>query len=568
MALAVERPTRPHTISLWLAAAMAAALATVAIWIRVTAAAALRAPLPPSEAADLADLLAFVLRLQVGLGTAAALAGAAVLAFERRVATPRGLLRVLGIVAILVAGMLALSITAPLGDTVVRGLADGPVAGDAALARRWTWWLGVHVVLALVTLATFVVAPALRRIPAAAPILTTAERRLLLVVGSATYFEGYDRFIVALALPYIGRDIGADEGTLGWALFWIRCGALLSLPLAARADRHGRRRILLLTVVGYTLATFATAFTTTTATFVACQFLATVFLLAELSLAHVVIAEEFPAEARAFGLGVIGAFGSLGAGAAAMLFPLMQMLPLGWRGLYLLGIIPLAFITILRRSLPETRRWSSLKASGAPRAGWTLLARPPYGRPLGVLIAVALVTTAAIAPAFSFFSYTATTRHAWTPAQVSMAILVGGGIGILGWPIGGRIADRFGRRLTAAIGLTGVGVAIVLLYRGPTTWLAPAFSLLVFAEAWVTTVLNALATELFPTAVRSAAKAVITTATIVGAMLGLAAVGALSGAAGGAGDVIAGLSLVNALALLFGLTVRETAGTDLDALER
>src|SRR4051812_4701626 len=149
--------------------------------------------------------------------------------------------------------------------------------------------------------------------------LSRHERRLLALLGSATFFDGYARFIVPLALPYIGRDLGVGESALGWALFWIRVGALLSLPLAAAADRHGRRGILLLTVAGYTVTTFATAFAPSIAPFVFCQLLANTFLVAELSLAHVVIVEEFPPRLRGFGLGLLGLVSSFGAGVAAML---------------------------------------------------------------------------------------------------------------------------------------------------------------------------------------------------------------------------------------------------------
>lgn len=389
---------------------------------------------------------------------------------------------------------------------------------------------------------------------------------MLLLLGSATYFEGYDRFIVSLALPYIGRDLGAGESTLGWALFWIRLGALLSLPLAARADRHGRRQVLLLTVVGYTLATVLTAFTVAVTPFVICQLLANTFLVAELSLAHVVIVEEFPPRLRGYGLGVLGLLGSFGSGAAAMLFPFMQGTRLGWRGLYLIGIVPLTFLTYLRRSLPETRRWEAARATGA-RVQWRDVLRSPHRLRVIPLLAISVAAWAVIAPAYGFFSYVATTRHQWTPAQVSLAIVIGGGVGTLGWPIGGRLADRLGRRITGSLGFVAITTAIVAIFLGSPTWTTPGFSLLVFSEAWVTTAVAALASECFPTTIRSSAKALITNAQVIGGMLGLAAVGAFADRMGGAGAVIAALSTVNALALLLLWTLPETAGIDLDALD-
>jgi MFS transporter, putative metabolite:H+ symporter len=516
-------------------------------------------------AATVARLASTGVPLQFAIGVITALAGAAVIGFEGGLGSPRALLRAAGVFAVLASGMVSLSYT----DLAVERLAaaDAATLPDTLAAVRLA--LLVHAALGLVTALAFVVALRLRRPMAQPPRFIASERRLLLLLGSVTFFEGYDRFIVTLALPYIGRDVGAGESTLGWALFWIHLGALLSLPLAMSADRWGRRLMLLVTVVGYTLATFATAFTTSVETFVACQLVANMFLIAELSLAHVVVAEEFSPEVRGFGLGVIGGMAGLGSGVAAMLFPLFQATPLGWRGLYLVGIIPLAIVAWLRRALPETRRFESVRASRPAAArSWRALLRRPYALPLLVLVFAALATWAGISPAYRFFSYVATNTHGFTPTQISMAIVVGGGIGILGWPIGGRLADVLGRKLTGSIGLALLTAAIVLLYRGGSAWITPAFSMLVFAEAWVnTTIITALATESFPTAVRSSAKAVVMNASIVGGMLGLSAVALLSDAVGGLATVIASLAALNVVSLVLIWTLPETAGLDLDRVD-
>lgn len=534
-------------------------LAAAAVYVRAAAS------LPGAdEPPRIQALMETALQLQFLTGSAAAFGGAVVLAIERRFTTTRGLLRIGGIAAVLISGLVALSITQPRAADIVAAAHAGAAAEP--LLARWRLWLSLHVAFAAATLACYAAAPAFVRAPAPPTVVGPAERRLLLVLGSATFFEGFDRFIVTLALPYIGRDLAADEGTLGWALFWVRFGALLSLPLAWLADRRGRRGVLLLTVVGYTVATFVTAFTTTITAFVLCQLATSVFLVAELSIAHVVIAEEFPPHLRGFGLGMIGGFATLGSGTAAVLFPLMQATALGWRALYLVGIVPLGFVFYLRRSLPETHRWQAARAhAGAPSA--MRLLRAPYARPLVVLVTIAIASTAAIGPAFNFFSYVATTRHGWSPAQVSLAVFVSGGVGVLGWPIGGRMADRFGRRRTGSMALALLTAGIVLLYTGPAASIAVGFSMLVFAEACVTTVLAALATESFPTAVRGAAKAIVTNAVVVGALVGLAAVGAFTATLGGAPRVIAALTSLNVLSLALLWTLPETAGSDLERLD-
>jgi putative MFS transporter len=411
-----------------------------------------------------------------------------------------------------------------------------------------------------------------QRLPATSTrvgVLDDRHRRLIVLLGAATLFEGYDRFIISLALPYIGHDLGASEGSLGFALSIIRVGALMSLFLGRAADRFGRRRVLLTTVLAYTIATAATGLSHALAAFVVFQLLATVFLTAELALAQVVVAEEFPASYRGRGQGLLGAFGALGGGLAAMLFPVLARSAVGWRGLYFLGLVPLLFVAYLRRDMPETRRWRRLAearlAMPRPvdvRALAELLGRDLRVRFLALNLAAASASIAA-SPAFAFASYHATHAFDWSPSEVSAMIIAGGALGVSGWFFFGRLADSFGRRGTGAVALVFGAVSAVAFYQ--TSWLVPAFAALVFTDAGASIALNALGTELFPTHLRATAKSWVTNSAIVGAMVGLAIVG-LASARFGAAAVISTLAIVQLLSTPLLFLVRETRGEELEAI--
>jgi len=477
-----------------------------------------------------------------------------------------GRLRIIAIVALVLSSVVSTTATAPLQHTIIGALPHVGADGIGPLLHAWTRWQWVHCGLAFVVGGTLVVA---HRLPAAAEGvglggLTARHRTVLFLLGAATLFEGYDRFIVSLALPYIGKDLGASEGQLGYALSLIRVGALLSVALGRIADRFGRRRLLLVSVLAYTVATAATGLSRGLVSFVMFQLAATVFLVAELALAQVVIAEEFPADWRGRGQGMLGAFGALGAGMAAILFPVMQRTSLGWRGLYLIGIAPLLLLTYLQRALPETRRWQGLQAAGAPRAGMLAVFHHGLRGRLCVLTVVATAASSVAGAAFGFMSFRATNDFGWTPAQVSTMIITGGGIGFWGWFVFGRLVDVFGRRGIGAISLIGGAGAIIAFYQ--TTWLLASFTSMVFLEAGAAIAINALGTELFPTHVRATAKAWITNAGIIGAMLGLATVGAASAALGGAEVVIALLAIAPAIAAPLLFLLPETGSRELETL--
>jgi len=500
------------------------------------------------------------------LGAATAALTILTLLRHGRLLSGRGRLQGVALVALFASAFASTAFSEPLRHAISIAVSHGTRAEVDALYARWWRMQSVGFGCTLAAAASLVLA---QRLPVpAAPAtaaLTARHRRLLFLVGAASLFEGYDRFIAALALPYIGHDLGAGEGTLGFALSAIRAGSLLSIVFGRIADLRGRRGLLLFTVVAYTLATACTGLSRGMGTFIAFQLLAMIFLTTELAVAQVVITEEFPATYRAMGQGLLGAFGALGAGLAAMLFPMLQETRLGWRGLYFVGIVPLLLIAYMRRELPETARWQQARAEGeTSESRFHLLLSPPLRRRFFVLIAVSVATWSAASPAFAFAAYRAKTDFGWSPAQVSTMIILGGGLGMGGWFVFGGLAERFGRRPVGLAAVTGVGVATSLYFW--TSWLMLAFALLVAMEAGTSVAVNTLGTELFPTRTRSTAKAWIVNASIVGALLGLAIVGTFAERAGGASHVIVALALAPVFAAPLLLLVPEPRGRELEDL--
>jgi MFS family permease len=88
----------------------------------------------------------------------------------------------------------------------------------------------------------------------------------------------------------------------------------------------------------------------------------------------------------------------------------------------------------------------------------------------------------------------------------------------------------------------------------------------VFFESGITIAVSALSTENFPTTLRATARAWVTNAGVVGAMLGLALVGALSDRLGGHAAVVALLGLVPLGLAPLVLLVPETLGRQLEAV--
>jgi len=355
-----------------------------------------------------------------------------------------------------------------------------------------------------------------------APELTRRQLRVLRLLGTAELFDHYDIGILTLALVQIQAGLAIAEGEIGAVVSLIRLGAVPALLAGVLADRWGRRRLLLATILGFTAATFATAFVQTAEQFAAVQMFARSCLYAETALAVVVVAEELSAAGRGWGIGVLGALGSLGHGVAALAFSLVNVLPFGWRALYALGVLPLLAVAWLRRSLPETQRFERERDRGAVSGLRPLLGlmRAYPGRLATLLAALAPLDFAGIA-ALTFMAKSLQEQHGYAPGQVTLLYVAGGALAIVGNVLAGSWSDRFGRRRTIAALLVAFAAAVLGFYRAESWIVAPLWIAMVFASQGLEVLFKALGSELFPTSYRSTASSVRAMASTLAGSLGL-----------------------------------------------
>jgi MFS family permease len=408
------------------------------------------------------------------------------------------------------------------------------------------------------------------------PPISEEMLQLLGLVSLAYFFENYDLSMVMSALSYIAADFGITEAELGSYTGLMRLGALPAFLLLPLADRVGRRRVFLIGVAGVATTTFLTAFAATVVQYVALQMLLRMFVLASTTLAFVIVAEEFPAEHRGWGIGMVGAIGATGFGFGAILFGFVNHLPFGWRTLYLVGIVPLALLPTLRRGVPETRRFTRQRearrerATGSSNAAALLgpiagLLRAYPTRVLAVTLAGGLYAVGEIG-VFQFCGYFVLTNHRWEPWQFSTMVVGAGAIGMLGNVVAGRAADLFGRRpLAAGVALT-FPAAAYLFYHASSGWLPALWAWLTVCSVSCGVMIRALGTEVFPTSQRGTAGGWLTLVQTLGTAGGLGLVGFATGLGATLPSVLSGLALLCALGASALFLLPETNRLELEAI--
>jgi len=267
-------------------------------------------------------------------------------------------------------------------------------------------------------------------------------------------------------------------------------------------DRHGRRRLFLITLSLYVLATCATAFSVDFWTFAACRFLTGMGIGGEYAAINSAIDELIPARSRGFtALAINGSFWlgtALGAVLSAVLLdPRVLGHELGWRAAFGLGAVLALGIMLVRRWVPESPRWlmvrgrhaeaekivAAIEARCAPVECSTPLARIPIAargeigfrtiarvilsqyRSRALLGLVLMIAQAFFYNAI-FFTYALTlTRFYAVPAERVGAYLLPFALGnFLGPLLLGRLFDSIGRR--PMIAFTYAASGILLLATG------------------------------------------------------------------------------------------------------
>lgn len=417
--------------------------------------------------------------------------------------------------------------------------------------------------------ARFLWLPPGARPPTALP---RRQETVFLLVGLTLLFSGYDMNVFGLALPQIQSELGIPENMAGLTVSFFRLAAIPALLIALTSDIFGRRRLLLITVTGEALFTLATAFAQNYTQFVWLQVLTRVFGYSEELLCFVVVAEEIDARVRGWASGTLGAMNALGAGVASLAFAAVNILPYGWRALYLIGGGSLMILAYFRRWLPETTRFELRKKEldelgSKTHAAFDALLRLMREHParLGALVVSVGAFGYGIGPATVLMSKYLQQTHHYHPAQITVLFILGGLISVAGNIFAGRLSDKLGRKrvLFVVVALSGTGFAV--FYSGIGGWILPlAWIVALFGFLSADALFAGLAVEIFPTAYRATASGVRYLVVILSGALGLALEGVFYDFYGAHGPAIATSLAAIPIALIGILCLPETARRTLE----
>ena len=339
--------------------------------------------------------------------------------------------------------------------------------------------------------------------------MTTAESRSLVAGGLGWMLDAMDVMLYSMVLADLVVHLGMSKPQAGLLnSLTLFASAIGGLFFGLLADKIGRTRALMGSILMYSIASFACGLSQTIPQLAVFRFILGLGMGGEWTTGAALIAETWRAEHRGKALGVMQSSWAIGEMIAAGVT--LAVLPtFGWRAVFFVGVLPALAVLWIRKDVPESEIW--LARGKEKPVSLSLMWRPDI-RWKGVLATA--MNACAMFGLWGLFT--------WIPGYLALSEKDGGrGLGIvgsltwvlfmapgkwLGYVLFGFSADKFGRKKSYVFYL--VVAAILVPIFGMTRSLPALLILGPFVGFFGTGYFSgfaAIASELFPTEIRATA---------------------------------------------------------------
>ncbi|HLN97976.1 MAG TPA: MFS transporter [Pyrinomonadaceae bacterium] len=353
----------------------------------------------------------------------------------------------------------------------------------------------------------------------------TPQHYVILAMAWAGWvFDFYDLMLFSFLLVPIKQDLGLSDAQLSLLLgASLASTAVGGLIFGWLADRFGRKRVLSLTILTYSLGTLFCGISPSLWFLFIFRVVTGLGVGGEWATGQTLVGETFPARMRARFAAVMQTGAPVGIALAAVVGAFLEPLfarsfgpSWGWRACFLVSVLPAVLVIVIRRFMPESDIWEEWQRHPERRvtAGldFLVLLRRDSGLRRLFLLGLFLAVTDMSA---YWFTYSWMPKYLYDQLHFSMArsgiwMLVTQAGGLLGYLSFGLVADWKGRRIAYTVYslLWAVGLFSVTWFWDSIVAL-PALALFLMFLVGVGTGnfsgYGPIFTELFPTRIRNTA---------------------------------------------------------------
>jgi MFS family permease len=353
---------------------------------------------------------------------------------------------------------------------------------------------------------------------------TPAQRRTLLAAALGWMLDSFDAMLYALVLAHVMRDFGMSKATAGllYTLTLVASG-IGGVLFGFLADHIGRKRALMLSILTYSVCSFASGLSTGIVSLAVIRFILGLGMGGEWNTGATLVAETWPDHLRAKAISLVQSSWAIGYALAALVAGIVLRYA-NWRAVFFVGILPAVITLWIQSRVPESEMWKEQqsKAAAAQKAGlragetandsFFVILRTPY---LNNTIALLLLNF------FGMFGWWG--LFTWLPPYLSLPVEQGGrGFGVMGttsllvtlnlfgmfpgYASFGWVADHLGRRRSFILYAftAAVLVPFYAMARSQAVLLVLGIIVAFFGTGFFSGS-GIIASEIFPTRVRARA---------------------------------------------------------------
>jgi MFS family permease len=353
--------------------------------------------------------------------------------------------------------------------------------------------------------------------------VTPDQRRTLLAAALGWMLDAFDAMLYALVLAHVMRDLGMTKGTAGLLnSLTLLASGIGGVAFGFIADRLGRKRALMLSILTYSVCSFASGLATSVLMLAAFRFILGLGMGGEWNTGATLVAETWPTELRAKAISIVQSSWAIGYALAALAVGIVLHYA-DWRMAFFVGILPALVVLWIRRGVPESEMWQERHGRAAaaasynlaittPQTGFAGLFRPPY---LKATLALLFMNF------FGMFAWWG--LFTWIPPYLSLPVEQGGrGFGVMGtttllvvlnlvgmfpgYASFGWVADYLGRRKSFLLYTFTAALIVPIYAQARAPWAVMVLgTVLAFFGTGFFSGSGIIGSEIFPTEVRARA---------------------------------------------------------------
>ncbi len=345
---------------------------------------------------------------------------------------------------------------------------------------------------------------------------TPAQRRTLVAAALGWMLDAFDVMLYALVLTHIMRDLGMSKpigGLLG--TFTLLASGIGGVLFGYVADRIGRTRALMLSILTYSICSFASGLATSIAVLAVVRFILGLGMGGEWNTGATLVAETWPTELRARAIAVVQSSWAVGYAFAALVAWAVLRWTNNWRMVFFVGVLPALVTLWIRSDVPESEMWRERQSAAQNSAPTITFGELFTGRWAKPTFALLFMNFFGMFGWWGLFTWIPTFLSAppseggrgLSSTQMTLLLVIINLAGMFpGYATFGWMADWLGRR-RAVILYTLAAAALVPLYATVTSplMLVVFGSPLAFFGTGFFSGSGIMGSEIFPTSVRARA---------------------------------------------------------------